>query len=140
MVEVHGLTMRFGTQLLFEDINLSLDKGNRYGLIGANGAGKSTFLKILSGEIEASSGEVLIDSGLKVGVLGQDQFAFENFTLKDAVLYGNKRLYDAVKEKEKLYLSEEFTDEINERLSELEMITAEEDSTYQYETRCEKIL
>ena len=105
MVEVHGLTMRFGTQLLFEDINLSLDKGNRYGLIGANGAGKSTFLKILSGEIEACSGEVLIDSGLKVGVLGQDQFAFENFTLKDAVLYGNKRLYDAVKEKEKLYLS-----------------------------------
>ena len=71
MVEVHGLTMRFGTQLLFEDINLSLDKGNRYGLIGANGAGKSTFLKILSGEIEASSGEVLIDSGLKVGVLGR---------------------------------------------------------------------
>lgn len=140
MVEVHGLTMRFGTQLLFEDINLSLDKGNRYGLIGANGAGKSTFLKILSGEIEASSGEVLIDSGLKVGVLGQDQFAFENFTLKDAVLYGNKRLYDAVKEKEKLYLSEEFTDEINERLSELEMITAEEDPTYEYETRCEKIL
>lgn len=127
MVEVHGLTMRFGTQLLFEDINLSLDKGNRYGLIGANGAGKSTFLKILSGEIEASSGEVLIDSGLKVGVLGQDQFAFENFSLKDAVLYGNKRLYDAVKEKEKLYLSEEFTDEINERLGELEMITAEEE-------------
>lgn len=140
MVEVHGLTMRFGTQLLFEDINLNLDKGNRYGLIGANGAGKSTFLKILSGEIEASSGEVLIDSGLKVGVLGQDQFAFENFSLKDAVLYGNKRLYDAVKEKEKLYLSEEFTDEINERLGELEMITAEEDPTYEYETRCEKIL
>ncbi|MSN96120.1 ATP-binding cassette domain-containing protein [Campylobacter sp. FMV-PI01] len=140
MVEIKNLTMRFGTQLLFEDINLTLNKGNRYGLIGANGAGKSTFLKILSGEIEASSGEISIDSGLKVGVLGQDQFAFENFTLKDAVLYGNKRLYDAVKEKERLYMSEEFTDEINERLSELEIITAEEDPTYEYETRCERIL
>lgn len=140
MVEVKNLTMRFGKQVLFEDINLSLDKGNRYGLIGANGAGKSTFLKILSGEIEPSSGDVLIDSGLKVGVLGQDQMAFENLTLKDAVLYGNKRLYDAVKEKEKLYMSEEFTDEINERLGELEIITAEEDPTYEHETRCEKIL
>lgn len=140
MVEVKSLTMRFGTQVLFEDINLVLDKGKRYGLIGANGAGKSTFLKILSGYIESSSGEIVIDSGLRVGVLGQDQFAFENFTLKDAVLYGNKRLYDTVKEKEKLYMSENFTDEINERLSELEIITAEEDPTYEYETRCEKIL
>lgn len=140
MVEVKSLTMRFSTQVLFEDINLVLDKGKRYGLIGANGAGKSTFLKILSGEIEASSGEIVIDSGLKVGILGQDQFAFENFTLKDTVLYGNKRLYDAIKEKERLYMSEEFTDEINERLSELEIISAEEDPTYEYETRCEKIL
>ncbi|NLK66628.1 MAG: ABC-F family ATP-binding cassette domain-containing protein [Campylobacteraceae bacterium] len=140
MVEVKSLTMRFSTQVLFEDINLVLDKGKRYGLIGANGAGKSTFLKILSGEIEASSGEIVIDSGLRVGVLGQDQFAFENFTLKDAVLYGNKRLYDAVKEKEELYMSPEFTDEINDRLSELEIITAEEDPTYEYETRCERIL
>ncbi|CZE47610.1 ABC-F family ATP-binding cassette domain-containing protein [Campylobacter geochelonis] len=140
MVEVKSLTMRFASQVLFEDINLKLDRGNRYGLIGANGAGKSTFLKILSGEAECSSGEIFIDTGLKVGVLGQDQFAFENFTLKDAVLYGNKRLYDAIKEKEKLYMSEEFTDEINNRLSELEMISAEEDPTYEYETRCEKIL
>jgi len=140
MLEVRGLTQRFASSLLFEDVNLKLNRHNRYGLIGANGAGKSTFLKILSGAIEPTSGEIIIENGLKVGVLGQDQFAFENFTLKDAVLYGNKRLYDAVKEKEKLYMSEEFTDEINERLSELEMISAEEDPSYEYETRIEKIL
>lgn len=140
MVEIKGLTQRFATSLLFEDVSLKLNRGNRYGLIGANGAGKSTFLKILSGEIEPSSGEIVVENGLRVGVLGQDQFAFEDFSLKDAVLYGNKRLYDAVKEKEKLYLSEEFTDEINERLSELELITAEEDPSYEYELRIEKIL
>ncbi|WP_169784834.1 ribosomal protection-like ABC-F family protein [Campylobacter curvus] len=140
MLEVRGLTQRFASSLLFEDVNLKLNRHNRYGLIGANGAGKSTFLKILSGEIEPTSGEIVIENGLRVGVLGQDQFAFENFSLKDAVLYGNKRLYDAVKEKEKLYESPEFTDAINDRLSELEMITAEEDPTYEYETRIEKIL
>ena len=140
MVEIKDLTMRFGKQLLFENVNLSLDKGRRYGLIGANGAGKSTLLKILSGQIEASSGEILIESGLKIGVLGQDQFAFESFSVKDAVLYGNKRLYDAVREKTQLYEAGEFNDEINERLGELEMICAEEDPAYEYETRIEKIL
>ena len=140
MLEVKNLLMRFNAQLLFEDVNLKLTRGNRYGLIGANGAGKSTFLKILSGEIEANSGEIVIENGLKVGVLGQDQFAFENFSVKDAVLYGNKRLYDAVKEKEQLYMSEEFTDAINDRLAQLEMISAEEDPRYEYEVRIEKIL
>ena len=140
MVEIKDLTMRFGKQLLFENVNLSLDKGRRYGLIGANGAGKSTLLKILSGQIEASSGEILIESGLKIGILGQDQFAFESFSVKDAVLYGNKRLYDAVREKTQLYEAGEFNDEINERLGELEMICAEEDPAYEYETRIEKIL
>lgn len=140
MVEIRNLTQRFASSLLFEDVSLKLNRGNRYGLIGANGAGKSTFLKILSGEIEPSSGEIAVENGLKIGVLGQDQFAFESFSIKDAVLYGNKRLYDAVKEKEKLYMSEEFTDAINERLSELELITAEEDPSYEYELRIEKIL
>ena len=121
MVEIKDLTMRFGKQLLFENVNLSLDKGRRYGLIGANGAGKSTLLKILSGQIEASSGEILIQSGLKIGVLGQDQFAFESFSVKDAVLYGNKRLYDAVREKTQLYEAGEFNDQKNERLGELEV-------------------
>ncbi|MFB1639465.1 ATP-binding cassette domain-containing protein, partial [Campylobacter sp. MRC_CM3] len=111
MVEVRNLTMRFANQLLFENVNLKLVRGQRYGLIGANGAGKSTFLKILSGEIESSSGEVVFDEGLRIAVLGQDQFAFENYTIKDAVMCANKRLYEALKEKEKLYMSEEFTDE-----------------------------
>lgn len=140
MVNVENLTMRFANQLLFEDVSLKLNKGCRYGLIGANGAGKSTFLKILSGELEYTSGDINFNNGLKVGVLGQNQYAYEDFTLKDAVLYGNKRLYDAIKEKEKLYMSEEFTDEINDRLSELELICAEEDPTYEYEVKIEKIL
>ena len=131
MLEVKNLLMRFNVQLLFEDVNLKLTRGNRYGLIGANGAGKSTFLKILAGEIEANSGEIVIENGPRVGVLGQDQFAFENFSVKDAVLYGNKRLYDAVKEKEQLYISEEFTDAVNDRLAQLEMISAEEDPSYE---------
>ncbi|MCD8212883.1 MAG: ATP-binding cassette domain-containing protein, partial [Campylobacter sp.] len=140
MLEIRGLTQRFASSLLFEEVNLKLNRHNRYGLIGANGAGKSTFLKILSGAIEPTSGEIIIENGLRTGVLGQDQFAFENFTLKDAVLYGNKRLYDAIKEKEKLYANTEFTDAINDRLGELEIISAEEDPTYEYETRIEKIL
>ena len=141
MVEVNNLTMRFSSKVLFEDINLKLDRGKRYGLIGANGAGKSTFLKILAGEIEPTSGNVSIENGLKVGVLSQNQYAFEDFTLRDAVLYGNKRLYDAIKEKEKLYESGDFEDDkVNERLSELEIICAEEDPTYEVDVNIEKIL
>ena len=140
MVEVKNLTMRFANQLLFENVNLKLSRGQRYGLIGANGAGKSTFLKILSNELEASSGEVIFDEGLRIAVLSQDQFAFENYTIKDAVMSANQRLFEALKEKEKLYQSEDFTDAINERLSELELISAEEDPNYDCELRCEKIL
>ncbi|DAB34755.1 MAG TPA: ABC transporter ATP-binding protein [Sulfurospirillum sp. UBA12182] len=141
MVEVNNLTMRFASQLLFEDINLKLDAGKRYGLIGANGAGKSTFMKILAGIIEPTSGNVSVQNGLKVGVLGQNQFAFENFTLKDAVMIGNKRLYDAIKEKEDLYINGDFEDEkVNDRLAELEIICAEEDPTYEVDVNIEKIL
>ncbi|TQR31272.1 ABC transporter ATP-binding protein [Campylobacter sp. MIT 99-7217] len=140
MVEVKNLTMRFGSHLLFENVNLSLKKGQRYGLIGANGAGKSTFLKILSGVLEASSGEIEFDAGIKKASLEQDQFAFEELSIIDAVLSANKRLFEALKEKEKLYESTEFTDEINERLSELELISAEEDPNYDAPTRCEKLL
>ncbi|MDD4506649.1 MAG: ATP-binding cassette domain-containing protein, partial [Sulfurospirillaceae bacterium] len=95
MVEVNNLTMRFSHQLLFENINLKLDRGKRYGLIGANGAGKTTFLKILAGELEQTNGNISIENGLRVGVLSQNQYAFEEYTLKDAVMYGNKRLFDA---------------------------------------------
>ncbi|MBU1642998.1 ATP-binding cassette domain-containing protein, partial [bacterium] len=141
MVRTQKLTMRFGNRILFEDINIKLDQHKRYGLIGANGAGKTTFLKILSGEIKDYEGEVIIGSGLRVGVLGQNQYAFENFTILDAVLYGNKRLYDAVKEKEELYATGDFEDDkVNDRLGELEMICVEEDPTYEYETQIAKIL
>lgn len=140
MVNVQNLTKRYGNRVLFENINLQLDGGKRYGLIGANGAGKSTFLKILSGEIETTSGEIVIAGDKNVGVLGQNQFAFEEFSIFDAVLYGNKRLYDAVKEKEELYMGADFSDEVNARLGELEIICVEEDPNYEYEVHIEKIL
>lgn len=140
MVQTVNLKKAFGSRVLFQDINLKLDTGKRYGLIGANGAGKTTFLKILSGIEDATEGEVQVQNGKKVGTLGQNQFAFEDYTIFDTVLLGNKRLYDAVKEKEKLYMSEEFTDEINDRLGELEIICCEEDPTYEYDVKITKIL
>ncbi len=141
MVTVQNLTMRYGNRVLFQDINLKLDRHKRYGLIGANGAGKTTFLKILSGEINEYEGEVIIPKANKVGVLGQNQFAFEDFTIMDAVLYGNKRLYDAIKEKEELYVTGDFEDDAtNNRLADLEVICVEEDPTYEYDVNIGKIL
>ncbi|MDX1295110.1 MAG: ATP-binding cassette domain-containing protein [Sulfurimonadaceae bacterium] len=141
MVQVTNMTMRYGSRVLFGEINLKLDRNKRYGLIGANGAGKTTFLKILSGEISEYEGEVSIEPGLKVGVLGQNQYAFEEFTIADAVLYGNKRLYDAIKEKEDLYTNGDFEDDaVNNRLAELEVICVEEDPTYEYDVNITKVL
>lgn len=141
MLSTVNLTQRYGKRVLFDKINITLDAGKRYGLIGANGAGKSTFIKILSGEIEPSEGEVQLQSGVKLGVLGQNQYAFEDFTLKDAVLYGNKKLFDAQKEKERLYMEGDFeSDEVNNRLAELEMICADEDPTYESDVKIEKLL
>ncbi len=140
MVQTVNLKKAFGSRVLFQDINLKLDTGKRYGLIGANGAGKTTFLKILSGQEEATEGEVQVQSGKKVGVLSQNQFAYEEYTIFDTVLLGNKRLYDAVKEKEELYMSPEFTDEVNNRLAELEIICCEEDPTYEYDVKITRIL
>ncbi|MEA3553191.1 MAG: ATP-binding cassette domain-containing protein [Campylobacterota bacterium] len=139
MVKIVNLKKSFGSRTLFQDINLSLDTSKRYGLIGANGAGKTTFLNMLSGTEEITDGEVQVQNGKKVGVLGQNQFAYEECTLIDTVLQGNKRLYDAINEKEKLYL-EEYTDEIGERLGELEIICCEEDPTYEYDVKITKIL
>ncbi|MGB5793524.1 ABC-F family ATP-binding cassette domain-containing protein [Poseidonibacter sp.] len=139
MVQTVKLKKAYGSRVLFQDINLKLDTGKRYGLIGANGAGKTTFLKILSGIEEATEGEVQVQNGKKVGTLGQNQFAYEEYSIFDTVLLGNKRLYDAIKEKEKLYL-EEYTDEIGDRLGELEMICCEEDPTYEYDIKITKIL
>ncbi len=141
MIRTVNLTKRFGNRILFENINIKLDRHKRYGLIGANGAGKTTFLNILSGNNHEYEGEVIVGSGLKVGVLGQNQFAYEEYTVIDAVLYGNKRLYNAIKEKEKLYETGDFEDDaINNRLAELEVISVEEDPTYEYETKIAKIL
>ena len=141
MLSTVNLTQRYGKRVLFDKINITLDIGKRYGLIGANGAGKSTFLKILAGEIEQSDGDVQLQPGLKLGVLSQNQYAFENYTLSDAVLYGNKKLFDAQKEKEKLYMEGDFEDDaVNNRLGELEMICADEDPTYESDVRIEKLL
>ncbi len=141
MLQAVNVSMRYATKTLFENINIKLDKGKRYGLIGANGAGKSTFLKILSGEIEASGGDIALNNDLRLGVLSQNQYAFEDLSLKDAVLIGNKRLYDAIKEKENLYANADLNDEqVNMRLSELEMICVEEDPMYECEVVIEKIL
>jgi ATPase subunit of ABC transporter with duplicated ATPase domains len=140
MVQTVNLKKAYGSRVLFQEINLKLDTGKRYGLIGANGAGKSTFLKILSGHEDATEGEVQVQNGKKVGTLSQNQFAYEEHTIFDTVLLGNKRLYDAIKEKEELYLSPEFTDEVNNRLGELEIICCEEDPTYEYDVKITKIL
>lgn len=141
MVQITNLTMRYGSRILFKEINLKLDRHKRYGLIGANGAGKSTFLKILCGTEEATTGDISVESGARVGVLGQNQFEFEDFTIFDTVLYGNRRLFDAVKEKEILYTTGDFSDDkVNERLGELEMISAEEDPTYEHDVQIAKIL
>lgn len=141
MVLVQNLTKRFGSRILFENINLKLDRHKRYGLIGANGAGKTTFLKILSGQVDEYEGDVIVENGLKVGVLGQNQYAFETFTIADAVLYGNKRLYDAIKEKEEIYMNGDFEDDaVNNRLAELETICVEEDPTYEYDVNIAKVL
>ena len=141
MLSTVNLTQRYGKRVLFDKINMTMDVGKRYGLIGANGAGKSTFMKILAGELEQSDGEVQIQPSLKLGMLSQNQYAFEDYTLVDAVLYGNKKLYDAQKEKEKLYLEGDFeSDVVNNRLGELEMICADEDPTYESDVKIEKLL
>lgn len=139
MVQTVNLKKAFGSRVLFQDINVKLDTGKRYGLIGANGAGKTTFLKILSGIEDATEGEIQVQNGKKVGTLGQNQFAYEDYSIFDTVLLGNKRLYDAIKQKEELYL-EEYTDEVGDKLGELEIICCEEDPTYEYDVKITKIL
>ena len=102
MLSANGVTIRFGKRVLFEDVNIKFNKGECYGIIGANGAGKSTFLKVLSREIEPSKGDVTLDKGERISVLKQDHFAYEDFTVIDTVIMGNKELYDIMKEKEEI--------------------------------------
>ena len=135
MLSANGVTVRFGKRILFEEVNINFGKGNCYGIIGANGAGKSTFLKVLSGEIEPSKGDVSLDKGERISVLKQDHFAFEEYTVMDTVLMGNKELYDIMKEKEAIYAKPDFSEEdgmkaakLEERFAELDGWNAESDA------------
>ena len=120
MISANNVTLRIGKKALFEDVNIKFTEGNCYGLIGANGAGKSTFLKILSGQLETTSGDVIITPGQRLSVLEQDHFKYDSFPVLDTVIMGNQRLYDIMKEKEAIYMKGDFTDEDGIRASELE--------------------
>lgn len=127
MLSTSGVTLRFGQRTLFEDVNIKFSPGNCYGLIGANGAGKSTFLKVLSGEIEPSKGEVFLGKDERLGILRQDHYAFDNFNVIDTVIQGNTVLYDIMKKKEELYAKPDFNDEDGILLGDLEAKFAEMD-------------
>ncbi|BBI31743.1 ABC-F family ATP-binding cassette domain-containing protein [Cohnella abietis] len=125
MITVSGISLRFGKRPLFEDVNIKFTPGNCYGLIGANGAGKSTFLKILSGEVESSSGDVFITPGERLAVLKQNHFEYDEFNVLETVIMGHDRLYKVMKEKDAIYLKEDFSDEDGMRAGELEAEFAE---------------
>ena len=125
MISANNVTLRFGKKALFEDVNIKFTEGNCYGLIGANGAGKSTFLKILSGEIETTKGDVVMNAGERLSVLQQDHFKYNDHTVLDTVIMGNKRLYDVMKEKEEIYAKPDFSDEDGARVADLEAEFAE---------------
>ena len=120
MIAANNVTLRLGKKALFEDVNIKFTEGNCYGLIGANGAGKSTFLKILSGQLETTNGNISITPGQRLSFLQQDHFKYDAFPVLDTVIMGNQRLYDIMKEKEAIYAKEDFTDEDGIRASELE--------------------
>jgi ATPase subunit of ABC transporter with duplicated ATPase domains len=127
MITVSNLSLRYGKRTLFEDVNLKFTQGNCYGIIGANGAGKSTFLKILSGEIDPSSGSVSFTPGERMAVLSQNHYAFDEFPVIETVMMGYKEMYAVMKEKDAIYLKEDFTDADGERAGELENLFAEMD-------------
>ena len=127
MISANNVSLRFGKKALFEEVNIKFTEGNCYGLIGANGAGKSTFLKLLSGELETTTGDISITPGQRLSVLEQDHFKYDSYTVMDTVIMGNPRLYEVMKEKEAIYAKEDFTDEDGIRASELEGEFAEMD-------------
>ena len=127
MITVTNVSLNFSGQNLFSDVNLKFTPGNCYGVIGANGAGKSTFLKILSGELDSTTGEVSIDPNCRMSVLKQEHFAYDEYTVLDTIIMGNKRLYDIMKEKDALYEKEDFSDEDGIKAAELEAEFAEMD-------------
>ena len=127
MISANNVTYRVGKKALFEDVNIKFTEGNCYGLIGANGAGKSTFLKILSGSLETTKGDIVITPGQRLSVLEQDHFKYDEYPVMDVVIMGNARLYEIMKEKDAIYAKEDFTDEDGIRASELEGEFAEMD-------------
>ncbi len=127
MISANNVTLRIGKKALFEDVNIKFTEGNCYGLIGANGAGKSTFLKILNGQLEPTKGDVFITPGQRLSFLQQDHFKYNEFSALDAVIMGNQHLYDIMKEKDAIYMKEDFTDADGIRASELEAEFAEMD-------------
>ncbi len=127
MISANNVTLRIGKKALFEDVNIKFTEGNCYGLIGANGAGKSTFLKILNGQLEPTKGDVFITPGERLSFLQQDHFKYDEYSVLDTVIMGNQRLYDIMKEKDAIYMKEDFTDEDGIRASELEAEFAEMD-------------
>src|SRR5690625_4803632 len=120
MINVSNVSLHFGDKKLFEDVNIQFNNGNCYGVIGANGAGKSTFLKVLSGEIEPQQGDVSIPADKRIAVLKQDHFAYEDEQVLETVLMGHERLFQVMKEKDEIYLKTEFTEEDGIKAAELE--------------------
>ena len=127
MIQANNVTLRVGKKALFEDVNIKFTEGNCYGLIGANGAGKSTFLKILSGQLDTTKGDIVITPGQRLSVLEQDHFKYDENVVMDTVIMGNERLFQIMKEKDAIYAKEDFSDEDGIRASELEAEFAEMD-------------
>ena len=127
MISANNVTYRVGKKALFEDVNIKFTEGNCYGLIGANGAGKSTFLKILSGQLDTTKGDIVITPGQRLSVLEQDHFKYDENVVMDTVIMGNARLFQIMKEKDAIYAKEDFSDEDGIRASELEAEFAEMD-------------
>ena len=120
MISVSNVILQYGKRILFDEVNVKFTPGNCYGLIGANGAGKSTFMKILSGEIEPNKGQVSILPGMRMSVLKQNHFEFDEYTVLDTVMMGNKRLYDIMKEKDAIYAKPDFSEADGNKAAELE--------------------
>ena len=139
MISTANITIQFGSKPLFENISVKFTAGNRYGLIGANGCGKSTFMKILSGALEPTSGNVTINKSLRVGELSQDQFAYEEFSVVDTVIMGDKKLAEVKRERDRIYALPEMSEEDGIKVADLEVEFAELDG-YSAESRACGIL
>ena len=120
MIQVSNVSLKFGKRVLFEDVNIKFTNGNCYGLIGANGSGKSTFLKLLSGELDTTTGEITVSKGERISILKQDHYQFDDKRVIDVVIMGNSKLYEIMEEKDKMYQQTEFSEEDGMKLANLE--------------------